>query len=392
MVRAKQYLGVLCTIFFLGACQALTGPQPPVPFPDALQTRALALEERGDTTAAIRYWEAASAVAAEKVTVLKALRQEHIDTELMAADTSLSEGKVEQGVAHLLKVLRMDPSHAEAKAWLQGTRSRGLVVPYTVYGGESSETIAGRVYKNVRLAPLVEVLRGRDARRGEVLWLPSVEASLVAAQFSYSKAIARARRHYKAGANEELLAVSEEILSYAPDDSEALYLKNTAAHNLAESLLQEGAYREALSMYRRVDPYFKNEKPRIEEILSIQQRLRDEAQVRKNTTLLQEATLLEQKGALVASRNVLMTVDKGFPGRIELERRLTTRMNRKAEGHYRVGVQLFLDENLMGAIAEWEKSLELNPGHVKAGEGVANARRLLEKVKGIKPKKKRKEP
>lgn len=368
------------------------GPRPPVPFPDALQIRALALEARGDITAALRYWEAASAVAAEKVTVLQALRKERIDTELMAAENALAEGGVEQGIAHLLKVLRMEPSHAEAKERLQGTRSRGLVIPYTVYGGESSETIAGRVYKNVWLAPLVEVLHGRDVRQGEVLWLPSMDASLVAAQFSYIKAIVRARKHYKAGAHEELLAVSEEILSYAPDDSEALYLKNTATHNLAESLFQEGGYREALFMYRRVDSYFKNEKPRIEEILSIQKQLRDEALARRNTTLLQEATLLAQKGALVASRNVLVRVDKGFPGRIELERRLTRRMNRKADGHYRVGVRLFLDENLMGAIAEWEKSLELNPGHIKAGEGVANARRLLEKVKGIDPKGREKKP
>lgn len=392
MVRATSYLGVLCSLFCLGACQALVEPRAPVPFPDALQTRALALEARGDTTAAIRYWEAASMVAAEKVAVLQALRKERIDTELLAAEKALAAGEVEQGIAHLLRVLRMEPSHAEAKARLQGTRSRGLVVPYTVSGGESFETIAGRVYKNVRLAPLVEALHGHDVGKGEVLWLPSVEASLVAAQFSYSKAIARARRHYNAGANKELLAVTEEILSYAPDDSEALYLKNTAAHNLAESLFQQGAYRDALSMYRRVDPYFKNEKPRIEAILSIQKKLREEALARKNTALLQEAILLEQKGELVASRNVLATVDQGFPGRVELERRLTKRLNREAERHYRVGVQLFLDENLMGAIAEWERSLELNPGHLKAGEGVANAKRLLEKVKGVEPKKKRKKP
>ena len=190
MVMSKRYLGVLCSLIFLGACQALMGPQAPVPFPDELQVRALALEARGDTTAAIRYWEAASAVAVEKVTVLQALRKERIDLELMAADKALAQGEVAQGIAHFLKVLRMEPSHVEAKERLRGTRSRGLVVPYTVSGGESTETIAGRVYKNVWLAPLVDVLYGGDARKGAVLWLPSVEASLVAAQFSYSKAIA----------------------------------------------------------------------------------------------------------------------------------------------------------------------------------------------------------
>ncbi|WP_236891346.1 hypothetical protein [Desulfoluna limicola] len=367
-------------------------PSEPVPFPDALQTRALALEARGDTTAAIRYWEAASAVSAEKVTALHALRRERIETELLASEKALAEGDGGQAITHLLKVLRMEPSHAEAKERLRGTLSRSLVMPYTVYGGESADTIAGRAYKNVRLAPLIEVLYGRDAKKGQVYWLPSVEASLVAAQFSYTRAISRARKDYTAESWGDLLAASEEILSYAPGDKEALFLKNTAAHNLAEALFQEGDYREALGMYRRVDAYFRNEKPRIEEILSIQKSLRDEARARKNATLLEEAILLEKKGALVAARNVLNTVDKGVPGRIDLERRLTRRMNRLAEVHYRAGVQLFLEENLVGAIAEWERSLELNPGHIKAGDGVENAMRLLEKVKGIELKKREKQP
>lgn len=392
MVRHKRYVGVLGSLLLLGACQGLRLPSEPVPFPDALQTRALALEARGDTTAAIRYWEAASAVAAEKVTALHALRRERIDAELLASEKALAEGDGGQAITHLLKVLRMEPSNAEAKEQLRGTLSRSLVMPYTVYGGESTVTIAGRAYKNVRLAPLIEVLYGRDAKKGEVYWLPSVEASLVAAQFSYSRAISKARKYYNAESWEELLAASEEILSYAPDDNEALFLKNTAAHNLAEALFQQGAYREALGMYRRVDPYYKNEKPRIEEILSIQKSLRDEARALKNATLLEEATRLAKKGSLVASRNVLNTVDEAFPGRIELERRLTKRMNRLAEVHYRAGVQLFLEENLVGAIAEWDRSLELNPGHTKAGEGVENARRLLEKVKGIELKKREKQP
>ncbi|BCS95059.1 hypothetical protein DSLASN_06910 [Desulfoluna limicola] len=392
MVRHKQYVAVLSSLLMFGACQGVRLPSEPVPFPDALQTRALALEARGDTTAAIRYWEAASAVSAEKVTALHALRRERIETELLASEKALAEGDGGQAITHLLKVLRMEPSHAEAKERLRGTLSRSLVMPYTVYGGESADTIAGRAYKNVRLAPLIEVLYGRDAKKGQVYWLPSVEASLVAAQFSYTRAISRARKDYTAESWGDLLAASEEILSYAPGDKEALFLKNTAAHNLAEALFQEGDYREALGMYRRVDAYFRNEKPRIEEILSIQKSLRDEARARKNATLLEEAILLEKKGALVAARNVLNTVDKGVPGRIDLERRLTRRMNRLAEVHYRAGVQLFLEENLVGAIAEWERSLELNPGHIKAGDGVENAMRLLEKVKGIELKKREKQP
>ncbi|WP_300668976.1 hypothetical protein [Desulfoluna sp.] len=392
MVRLGRYLWVLCAIFFMGACQSLTLPRASVPFPDALQTRALALEDRGDFTEALRYWEAASAVAAEKRTTLQSLRRATIQGALTAADQALAQGEMDQQKVHLLKVLRMAPAHAMARQRLRESLSRRLVLPYTVQGGESTVTIAGRVYKNVQLASLVEVLHGPGTVAGEVLWLPRVEASLVAAQFSYRRAIFEARRQYKSETWDALLTVSEEILSYAPDDQEALYLKNTATHNMARELFEAGRYPEALVMYRRVDVYFRNEKPQIEAILSIQKNRREAAQVSKNAALLKEATLLEQQGALVASRKVLNTIDPGFSGRDALERRLTKRMNQKAEAHYRIGVRLFLEENLVGAIAEWKKSLELNPDFVKAGEGVANAGYLLEKVKGIQLEKRGKKP
>lgn len=387
MVRAGRYVGAVASLFLLAACQALAPPRAPVPFPDALQVRAQALEDRGDIVGAIRYWEAAAGVAEERLSVLQALRGARIEAEMAAAEQAFAKGEADLGVTHLLKVLRMEPAHEKAQQRLQGTLSRSLVVPYTVRGGESAVTIAGRVYKNVRLASLIEALYGRKIPSGTVLWLPSVEASLVAAQFSYGQSIAKARRLYRQKRWGALLAASEEILSYAPGDKEALYLKNTAAHSLAEDLFRQERYREALALYRRVDAYFKNEKPRIKEILSIQKRQRDDTRARKNARLMEEATLLARKGALVASRNVLRTVDEGVAGRSELAQTLTKRLNRKAEVHYRKGVRLFLEENLTGAIAEWEKSLDLNPDHVKAFEGVVNAGHLLDKVNGLQPEK-----
>ncbi|SCY27564.1 hypothetical protein [Desulfoluna spongiiphila] len=386
MVSKRRVLGVAACLLVLAGCTVPMGPRAEVPFPDALQTRALALESRGDIVGAIRYWEASAAISREKLSALQALRQEQIGAELAAADAALAAGDEAEGIRHLLMVLRMEPGHKGAKGQLRGTLARRLVIPCTVQGGESAADIAGRVYKNVRLDSLVETLYSRDLTEGTLLWLPGVEASLVAAQFSYGRSISRARKDYRAGAWEPLLAVSEEILSYAPGDQEALYLKNTAAHNLAEALFQKGRYGESLVMYRRVDAYYKNEKPRIQEILSIQQQHRDEERLRSNTRKLAEATLLYDTGAFMASRDMLGTVDADFPGKGELLLRLTRALNVKAETHYRKGVRLFLQENLTGAISEWQKSLELNPAHLKAGEGVENAGRLLEKVKGIQPR------
>lgn len=392
MVRSCRIFWVAACLMILGGCGIPMVPRTEVPFPDALQERALALEARGDIVGAIRYWEASAAVSREKLASLHALRREHIQGELAAADTALNRGDTDEGIRHLLMVLRMDPGHGGAKERLRGTLSRHLVVPCTVRKGESATDMALRVYKNVRLAPLVAALYGDDLAAGELLRLPEVEASLVAAQFSYGRSIAKARRDYRSEAWGSLLAVSEEILSYAPGDEEALYLKNTAAHNLAEALFRQGAYGEALAMYRRVDAYFRNEKPRIKEILAIQARQRDEEKVRTNTQRLTEAARLYKTGAFVTCRDVLEGVDSGFPGKEALAAQLNRTLKARAESHYRKGVRLFLQENLTGAIAEWRKSLILNPEHAKAGEGVENAGRLLEKVEGIQPGKGRHTP
>ena len=379
-------LGLLTLV----GCQSLTSG--PVPLPDELQQRAMALEAQGRLSEAIHYWEAASAVAGEKAGALRSLQQARIEMEFTAAINAYDADQMDIGEVHLLNVLRLDPLHAKARAMLREARSRLFVMPYTVRGGESMEVVASRVYGNGRLGPLVLALYGGDLAAGEVLWLPRVDASLVAAQFNYRKSIRVARRLYTAKEYAPLLDASEEILSYTPGDSEALYLKNMAAHHLAEGFYNQGAYDEALAMYRHVDAYFRNEKRRIQEILALQAQHRDAAELEKNSTLLARTTLRAREGEFVLARELLEQVGSGFEGRAKVDLWLTEKMNSEAESHYRRGVAFFLDENLTGAIREWEMGLELNPNHAKAGEGVANAKRLQEKVKGIQWKKGEKTP
>ena len=379
-------------LLMLVGCRSLISSAGPVPFPDELQQRAMALEAQGSLSEALHYWEAASAVAEGRVEMLRALRQDRIEVEFAEAEKAYDAHQVERGEAHLLKVLRLDPFHGKARIMLREARSRHFIVPYTARGGESMAVVAARVYGNERLGSLVSALYGRDAAPGEVLWLPRVDAPLVAAQFNYRKAIRTARRLYAAKEYVSLLDVAEEILSYTPGDGESLYLKNMAAHYLAEGFYNQEAYEKALSMYRRVDAYFRNEKGRIQEILLLQEQRRDAAEKEKNRALLAQTTLRAREGELVVAMELLKQVGRGFEGRADVEQWLAEMMNSEAESHYRRGVAFFLDENLMESIREWEKSLELNPGHVKAREGVANAKRLQERVKGIQWKREGKTP
>ena len=52
----------------------------------------------------------------------------------------------------------------------------------------------------------------------------------------------------------------------------------------------------------------------------------------------------------------------------------------EAESHYAAGMRRFLEEDLEGAIREWEKTLSLEPAHPKARRDIEKARRLKGKI------------
>ena len=53
---------------------------------------------------------------------------------------------------------------------------------------------------------------------------------------------------------------------------------------------------------------------------------------------------------------------------------------READAHYAAGMRSFLEEDLDGAIREWEKTLSLDPAHPKALRDIEKARRLKGKI------------
>lgn len=63
---------------------------------------------------------------------------------------------------------------------------------------------------------------------------------------------------------------------------------------------------------------------------------------------------------------------------------IKTKMKNEAEVHYKQGVKYFINEELQKAIAEWEKTLVLNPNHPKAIKDIENAKHLLTELEKIK--------
>jgi tetratricopeptide (TPR) repeat protein len=92
--------------------------------------------------------------------------------------------------------------------------------------------------------------------------------------------------------------------------------------------------------------------------------------------------LLEQDENALAIQ-ILSDVDKEFKDTKELMAQARGRLKTQAETLYRNGVKHFINEELEKAIECWQKALAINPMHFKARQDMENARRLLEKWRGL---------
>lgn len=88
----------------------------------------------------------------------------------------------------------------------------------------------------------------------------------------------------------------------------------------------------------------------------------------------------------IASRNALNRVVPEYKDTKLLLASVGLIIDQQADAHYKQGVKHFINEQLTSAISEWEKVLELDPGHLKAAEDIENARQLLNKIKNINQK------
>ena len=123
---------------------------------------------------------------------------------------------------------------------------------------------------------------------------------------------------------EDCVEAAQKVLDIEPESKEAADLKNVSCFRLGKRLALKRKYPESLEMFIQVEPGYEG----LEEAISD------------------------------AKENIA----------------------NQAEIHYRKGVKLFLNEELENAIAEWEDTLVLDPGHQKAKRDIENARKLLKKL------------
>lgn len=376
----------------LAALQAQADPPDVASLAARLRRLARRDERDGRLQRALSRWQAAAALepgvkqSAERSAALQRTLQQRARRARERAQAQQQAGKAVAAFRSYLHVLVNAPDDAEALHQVKYTLNARSVLPYTVQPGDTLFKIAQAQYGDGDLFFLVQAYNDiadpRDLEVGQTLRMPvlagvweppapqqqppdgkseaartaSTEsakapkatpeppsrqeqqparsssdqalagAAPAAAPAPTKGGLAGARAALDAGELERAAALADGVLADQPDNGQAREVRNTAHYRQGERLAADGRYADALRAYEQVDDGFRD----------------------------------------VARRREAVRAE----------------LDDDAESHYVAGVNYFLEEDLDRAIAEWERTLELDPDHARAARNLRQARSLKAKLDG----------
>ncbi|GAB6094740.1 hypothetical protein JCM14469_09920 [Desulfatiferula olefinivorans] len=389
MTHRAWYTALLILITGIG-CALKDGAVPPMidakPAPPLIlyQLKAMDYERQGDHQQALIHYKIAEALMTERILAATAAVGNHAEHHFQKGRALLAENQDAAAAEEFLKALIFDAGRIDALEQLRKTTGPRRTLTYTVKQRDTFAAIAGEVYKNPNLADLVAFFfgpdRDRDLTPGEVLTLPVAELSFTRRFFNFTRDIALARKRFKQKDYEQVLPLAEAILRHRPGNDEALFLINSSCDALAEQLVRERRYQEALAVLRRIDPRFRNVKTRIKEIETLQANVFAADTENKNAAHYRKGRDLFKQGRHLEALAAFQSVDPAYADVQERIAEIRDLVKQRAEIHYRNGVKCFLNENLEGAIAEWKQALALDPENVQVRKDMDNALELLRKI------------
>ncbi len=242
-----------------------------------------------------------------------------------------AQNKPDKARREFLIALRYDPAHDGAREYLYEKLRTPLFDTYTVRQGDSLKTIAGKVYKypekDFIIAYFNNLKPGEQPKTGTVLRLPVLDGGSFSLSSAAKKDLAGVRTLFRKQRYEEVIHAANAFLARVPNNEEVTDIVNASWYGIGKQLLRQNKYLEALEAFESVDADYTD----VQDIIGS----------------LQE-TMLEV-----------------------------------AEKHFRRGIDFYLQEKLQLAIAEWNKTLALNPDHGEAEKNITKARNLLERLQQV---------
>lgn len=331
-------------------------------------------EQAGDLRGALESWKVVAALRPEaaepreRVSALAVQLDRVAEQHFQRGLESFRAGAFEAARREFILSLVNNPDHAGALDYLKN-RIDPVFITYQSTVGETFESIAKKIYSDpskaviiarlndldqkltlvpgttLRLPPSLQVvgktgeISGAELPEGvketeSLVPLPGAAEGYPVASPEEKKTDAakqnliRAQGLFQAHLYPECIALAERLAGHPTFGKKARDLVSASWFERGKIHLKEDRFQEAIDSYKKVDPAVRN-----------------------------------VKGALVA---------------VEARRR------EKAEEYYNEGVRLFINQKLEQAVAVWQKTLVLNPAHLKAPRDIEKAFALLERLKKLK--------
>lgn len=380
---------ITVSLLSFGCVEKTAPPQPAldVPIPPQEQQKAVEQEQSQEYFAALSFWKQTRETIDAKILSISSYLAEislsYSDRGVEFYDNRQSEEAVEE----FLNALRYNPENEVALKYLKQYYKAKESTSYTVKENDSFISIAEEIYGSPRdafvLEHFSEIGSEEELTAGTVITLPMLDSFYSQPLFDYKRHILNARKLFQEENYEELIPLSKEILANHPKDQEASYLLNSSLIKQADRAREQKRYEEAVNLLQQVDPSFKNVKESVQEIQALQQEKQEVDTDLLNEELLAKGEMLLSQKQYREALQVFEQVDPSYEGVREIIANIHDAMEVQADVHYKQGVKFFIEDNISDAIVEWEQTLHLVPGHTKAQDYLAKARKLLEKVKAI---------
>lgn len=320
--------------------------------------QAAALERAGDLRRAVDELKVAltirpgDAAAAGALKALEAKIEDQVAERVRAGRAALARGVQAEARRQFLAALALDPSNRAAFEALQSDTREGAFITHTVRSGDTLAALAQRYYgdrsrseviwETNQLPPNPRLVAGTILKIPEIPGVPFVqpEARRPAAASPATPAPATARTEPP---------VKGELAEVNPLLAEA------------REALDRKDWNEALSD--------------VDRFLATSPGNADGIAVKKQALYQQGKTQLDSRG-YTESYRALVQLARLQPDYEDAAKLLQQARTRAIEQHYALGLRLYQEEKLAGAISEWRLVLDLDPQHANAKKNLDQAEKL----------------
>jgi len=387
--------------------------------PSYYMEKATAYEKNDELQTALFYFKIAGALSpddrdiSDKISDLESTVVHKSLEHLQEGVIFFKNKQFKEARYHFLTALKYDPDNKEALDYLQNRLLPKEYIPYRVSENDTLASISEKFYKNPEETFLIvyfnDLKPDTDPLPGTSLKLPILASKLIRPTLNIPQELLKAQSLLKKKQYKGVASTTERILQSDPANPTAVDLRNSAFYQMGLQLSRDKKYPEAINMFKNITPESEVVKKSIQDV--VEKELLDAENFFKekkytaaiaasenilshdpsnptakdilNTALCQNGKSLLIRKKYAEAVTVLNRADPGYEC---VERTLSaveTAMKKQAEIHYLQGVKYFLNEELQNAINEWETTLTLDPGHIKAKKDIKNARSLLEKLKKV---------